>query len=577
MNNRLRSESTSGAPETSTATAQAPGHQTVSTNGGSLLAGAAFFLLSFALLVPGCSTKNSSSDANGPRDSRLVVGTTMHIKRTNLLADYYYNLLARILTHESLVRFDERLNPVPCLATHFECSRDGKTWTFTLAPDAKWHDGKPVTAEDVSFTFQYIAEQNLDSKWISDSIASIDTMADRVVLHLKKPNSRFLVNGGFIVHILPRHIWQPIKDARTADGPEIAVGSGPFILDAFDGPAGYVSFRANRRHRTGPFQLSHADFRIFGNLDVLAMALKKGEVDVFFNYAATFPNPYIEALRQTEHLDFIDADSMGIPALLGFNTRNELTRRLHCRRAIALALDYQRMNRAIMGGKGTIPGPGIIPPPFSFRESYAPWRQDLVEARRLLKEEGFSDNNGDGFLENRKGEKATLSLLARTDLWGDSQLTRLIIHDLAQLGIEVHAQSVDLSTWQTFNRQGRYDLLLFRTTPWGMMMHAGYGSGYFDARTEGSAVCPVRDPNFSALCDEILRETRPGEQENLYRKLQRYYHDTIPAIALCWGKGLYPFSQNWDGFRLNYLEGGLINSLAWRSIRHRAADREKER
>ncbi len=71
-------------------------------------------------------------------------------------------------------------------------------------------------------------------------------------------------------------------------------------------------------------------------------------------------------------------------------------------------------------------------------------------------------------------------------------------------------------------------------------MHAGYGSGYFDARTEGSAVCPVRDPNFSALCDEILRETRPGEQENLYRKLQRYYHDTIRRLRYAGGKGFIP-------------------------------------
>ncbi len=495
----------------------------------------------------------------------------MHVKGTNLLSDYYYNLLARIMTHESLVRFDERMNPVPCLATHFEYTRDGRVWTFELSPEARWHDGKPVTAEDVAFTFRYIAEQNLDSRWISDSIASIETSAHKVVFHLKKPNSRFLVNGGFVIHILPRHIWRNIKDARVAEDSGVGIGSGPFIFDAFDRPSGLLTFRANDKYHGGAPRLRGANFHIFGNLDVLALALKKGEVDAFFNYAATFPAPYVESLRKTRELSFVEADSLGIPALLGFNPKRRLTSRLPFRRAIAFSMDYERINSALMAGRGSIPSPGIVPLPFPIREHYAPWRQDLAESRRLLKAEGLSDINGDGLLEDRDGRKAVLTLLARTDLWGDNPMARLIVHDLAQLGVEVKVQSVDLSTWQTFIRQGRYDLLLFRTTPWGMTMHAGYGSGYFDARTEGSAVCPVADSSFSALCDEILCETRPKELEVLYKKMQRYYGDNLPAIALCWGKGFYPHSQKWKGFRLNHLEGGLINSLTWKDIQRNHA------
>jgi peptide/nickel transport system substrate-binding protein len=337
-----------------------------------------------------------------------------------------------------------------------------------------------------------------------------------------------------------------------------------------------LSFRANTAYHGGAPQLNGARFHIFGNLDVLALALNKGEVDAFFNYAATFPAPYVESLRQTQGLSFVEADSLGIPALLGFNPKSKLTSSLGFRRAIAFAIDYERINHALMAGRGAIPGPGLVPPPFPIRESFAPWRQDPEESRRLLKAEGFSDKNSDGFLMDRKGRKVTLALLVRTDLWGDNQTARLISHDLAQLGIEVKVQSVDLSTWQTFNRQGRYDLLLFRTTPWGMMMHAGYGSGYFDARTEGSAVCPIMDSSFSALCDAILCETKPEELAILYRKMQRYYNDNLPAIALCWGKGVYPHSRDWAGFRLSYLEGGIINSLTWKSIQRNYASPRKD-
>jgi peptide/nickel transport system substrate-binding protein len=551
-----------------------PGSGIEDKDAGSPLIWAALFLICFSLFFSGCSLKDAPSRARPTPDSIIRIGTTMNVKGINLLSDYYYNLLARIMTHESLIRFDEHMNPIPCLATHFECSNDGKVWTFMLSSEARWQDGRPVTAEDVAFTFRYIAEQNLDSRWISDSIESIDASAHKVVFHLKKPNSRFHFNGGFIVHILPRHIWQNIKDARIAEDSRISVGSGPFILDAFDKPSGLLSFRTNGNYHGGAPRMSKAEFHIFGNLDVLALALEKGEADVFFNYAASFPAPYVESLKQSRKLRFIESDSAGIPALLGFNPRRELTGSLRFRRALALAIDYEQINLAIMGGKGAIPGPGIVPLPYPFRESYAPWQQDLEESRRLLKEEGLSDINGDGFLDNREGKKVILQLLARTDLWGDNQIARLIAHDLAGLGIEVNIQSVDLSTWQTFNRQGNYDLLLFRTTAWGMTMHAGYASGYFDSRTEGSAVCPVIDSSFSSLCDQILCETRPKEQEVLYRKIQRYYRDHLPAVALCWGKGIYPYSQEWDGFRLNFLEGGLINSIAWKDIHRRNPIRE---
>ena len=119
----------------------------------------------------------------------------------------------------------------------------------------------------------------------------------------------------------------------------------------------------------------------------------------------------------------------------------------------------------------------------------------------------------------------------------------------------------------TFLKRGDYDMVLFRTTPWGMMMHAGGGSGYFDSRRVGSInMCRLRDPAFAQLCDAILAATDPGMLKTLYHRLQQYYAQQLPAIALCWGRSFFPYATAWRGVQINQLEGGLANRFTWAAL-----------
>jgi peptide/nickel transport system substrate-binding protein len=523
-------------------------------------------LFSFLLLGLGCS-KGADGPKPPPPEPVLRIGTTMVIKQANPVADYYYNILAMIMTHDSLVRFDGALRPIPQLALRFSSDDEGRVWTFDLNPQARWHDGHPVTPEDVKFTFEYLSRHHLSNGWAGHLIETIETEGHRVVFHLKAPHSRFLINAGFVVRILPSHIWRNITDPLKTEDPGLSVGCGPYVLEDFDPAARTVSFRANRDYY-GPLPSpDRIAFKTYGTTDLLALALIKERVDLYYQYAAGMPVPYVEKLTAQPHLACMSTASMGIPAVLGFNLSSPLVETLAVRRAMALAVDYAQLNACLMKGEGLIPRAGLVPPAVFSPGETAPWKQNLAESRALLAGAGWKDRDQDGVLESARGVPAAMTLLVRSDLWGESQVVKLLARDFEKIGVKLRVRSADLSTYLAFLKKGAYDLVLFRTTPWGMMMHAGCGTGYFDGGTrQGLNLCRLKDETFFALCRLILKTTDSGRLKTLYAAVQRYYAEHLPAVALCWGRSYFPYNRKWQGLRINQLEGGLANRFSWRNL-----------
>ena len=106
----------------------------------------------YIFFLGGCGSDKETAFPEKPL--RLRVGNPMLVRQANPLADYSYSIFAMLTTHETLVRFNSAMEPVPQLAKSWESSPDAKQWKFDLTEDALWHDGKPVTAADVKFTFE---------------------------------------------------------------------------------------------------------------------------------------------------------------------------------------------------------------------------------------------------------------------------------------------------------------------------------------------------------------------------------------------------------------------------------------
>lgn len=519
------------------------------------------WLLCFAWVVLACfGCGDSGRPAETGNTSKLCIGTPMQVRQTNLLADYSYGIFAMLATHDTLVRFDEAMQALPCLAESWKASPDGRQWTFQLTRKARWHDGVLVTPEDVRFTYEYMAAHHSASAWINDLITDIRIQGSTIVFNLAKPYSRFLINVGFIIRILPRHVWQGVKDPLKPGNAATTLGCGPFVFEGFDVRTNRLSFQRNPAYHGPAPAVDTLVFFTSQTLDALVLSLGRGEMDLFYKYASGFPPPFLPGLSGKPGVQMIQAPSLAVPAALGFNLNKGPAGNPDFRKALAPALDYARISRSLLGKSGQIPSAGFIPPALEFHKPMPALGFSSQESRRRLEALGYRDTDADGILNDASGNNLIVTLLARSDLEGTDALLPILAHNLRQAGIEIRIERADLSTWITRVDQGRFDLILFRTTPWGMVMDAGGGTGYFDSRRKGGGtLANVVDPVFHRLCDRVLETLDPGITKELYHQIQNYYRDHLPALALCWSQNTYPASARWSGLSVNPLEGGIVN------------------
>lgn len=490
----------------------------------------------------------------------LRVGSPMKVLQANPLADYGYSIFAMLFTHDTLVRFDSAMQPYGQLAESWTVSSDGRRWRFKLRSDAHWHDGRPVETEDVRFTFQYLAAHHGASAWIKELIRKIDIRGREITFELARPCSRFLINGGFIVRILPRHVWRSISNPYQPGNADVTLGCGPFVFNGLEHRSGRLVFDANEKYAGPAPAVRRVEIFLGRTGDALTLSLLRGDIDLFYKYASGFQSSHLPRLEKDRSLQMHYADAMGIPAALGFNLAKPPMSDTAFRRAIAAALDYRRLTRSLLGATGKAPGAGFVPPAFSGDRDSSPLIFNSEKSRSLLERHGLVDADGDG-LRNSPGEgNLVLKLLARSDLEGTDALLPILSYNLNQVGIAVDIERVDLSAWIERVQQQRYDLVLFRTTPWGMMMHAGWATGYFDARRRGGGTLGnVTDPIFYDLSDGLLGTVENAKLKSLRRRVREYYADHLPAVALCWAVNAYPAGGRRQKMVINQIEGGLLN------------------
>ncbi|MDD9313945.1 ABC transporter substrate-binding protein [Cytobacillus firmus] len=157
-----------------------------------------------------------SKDENGLNPYTYVTGYP-GLDLVNLLYDTLFNL-------------DENNKPEPWLVKDFKVSKDGLTYELTLHDNVKWHDGKPLTADDVKFTMEYFIKYP-KSRFTNPlkTIKSIEVSGETgITLNLSQADPNFMIQPLADLPILPQHIWSEVS---TPDDETNALGSGPYILE----------------------------------------------------------------------------------------------------------------------------------------------------------------------------------------------------------------------------------------------------------------------------------------------------------------------------------------------------------
>lgn len=490
-------------------------------------------ILLFLTVWPGCSPKNK----NAASQNRLRIGTVHRVKSKNILFDHVLDTFAMV-SHPPLLALDTRGTIKGLLAEGFTVSDDFTQWTFYIKKDFFWSDGVPVTPEDVTFSVEYIGRHVPSRRWLEKALVHAGVRpGNAVVFTFEKPYTRLDIEFTSFP-IIPRHIWQIVDNPRFYDGPGKYVGCGPLVIDRIDLNAGILLMKKNPSWKGTPPALGGVEIHMFRNRDVLSLALERGDIDTFYKYADTYPYTNIRRLSDTGTFRFSQEKTTGL-TILAFNLRREPAANVHFRQAVALAIDYREINKLITSSYGELPGQGFVPPGMAYYQESPGLKQNLEKARALLVEAG--------------GEIPPLVLLSTP---GHSRLCQLVAGYLGRLGLRVEVKIVESATWISLKEEYRYDITITRTTPWGMLMHAGWGTGYFDARRTGEGVLhTISDPAFLDLCDAILATRDPVKLETYARSLQQYYARNLPAIALIQRVTVTPYNNAFSGWHQDPLFG----------------------
>ena len=501
----------------------------------------------------------------------LRVGVTRdEFKLMNALTRPWYDSANFFgVTHVGLLVYEPDLSIAPCLAEDWEISPDGKSIKFYLVENAKWHDGKLVTAEDVAFTLEYWKEHKLycQGYWLDSYLDHVDVLDDYTVeVVFTEPVAATSLTEAFLGSLIaPKHVWEKVEDPREYDGEDAMIGCGPFIFDRYDKAAETVYLKANRDYFTGKPSVDRIEWRYFRTLDTLLLVLKKGEIDAQLEYYNPVPGVYAASLVKAENVELCVVPDTGTTLHLIFGYRQYPTDVKEFRQAVSYAIDYQAIVDMIAAGYGEVPGKGYTPPAVPGHNPDLPKLEyDPEKAEEILDSAGFVDRDGDGLREAPDGSKLRIPITpyARTYT---IRAAEVISNQLEKVGLDT---SVEILSKEALSKKAwkdrDYHMLIGYATPYGNLV-AGGGATYFVDIPGYYGTCS--DTELVELVEKVTYAKTTNEAHEWTSKVQEYVAREQPAIALIWGDAIYPYrNDRWEGWVPMYGYGSS-NYWSWFNLK----------
>lgn len=429
---------------------------------------------------------------------------------------------------------------------------DGADVTFHLNENAKWHDGEPVTADDVVYTFQLLSSP--DTNWLRQSTAayfegtddngvelsenSIAVKADdehTVTLTLKQQTDPVRVLSTYLrdVKILPKHLLEDIPDDEVdnADFWDHPIGSGPFKFDSqIDGER--IEYVANDDYYLGRPKFDRLVIR-FMDASTLAAALLNGEVDI----TADVSMSDLETVQAAENINVVSVGSYQYQDLC-LNLEDPVFT-LNVRRAINAAIDKQGLVDNLYKGYGEA-AKTILPSTHPYYdENITEDTYDPELAKELLDEEGW-DGSRVFELTVPQGNQAR------------ERSAILIQQDLQKVGIQTEIVSYDFATALQNMRDNNYDLLLMGSA--GKIDPEDGGVSYF---------FHTPDPKFQELWDKQTAGLSFEERKPYLDEFQEYYVEQVPGVVLYFPDRIIYYNDRLSNIPVDDGTDFWINKLSW--------------
>lgn len=489
------------------------------------------------------------------------------------------------LIFSSLIRYDARGLPVPDLADSWGVSQDGTIYNIAIRPNAFWHDGQPVTSEDILFTIDMIKD---DSSFFPADVrelwkkVEIKKLNDRTLQFLlPEPFAPFLDYLTF--GIVPSHLLgtTPAAEMPAASFNLSPIGSGPYKFDQLvveNGQVTGVELTSFENYYGGKPFIEKIVFRYFPTAQAALEAYREGEILAISDVSLDVLNQALATPELSVYTGRLPEMSMVL-----FNLNNPQKTFLQdpkVRKAMLMGLNRQRIVDRLLLGQGIIADGPIFPGTWAFYDGLERVIYDPENAISLLKTNGYGiPASGGNVRADKDGNLLALTLLHPDDAL-HSAIAQTIFENWSQLGIQVTLEAVPYEQLVNERLASRnyeaalVDMNLARTPdpdpyPFWHQSEATSGQNYsqWDNRTA------------SEYLEQARINTDYAVRTRLYRNFQVIFAKELPALPLYYPVYSYAVAQQVLGIQMPPLfdtSDRFLTFQQWYLVTRRALEATNE-
>ncbi|CAH1692857.1 Peptide/nickel transport system substrate-binding protein [Hyphomicrobiales bacterium] len=429
---------------------------------------------------------------------------------------------------EGLVRYDEKLDPQPELATQWSVSEDGLTYTFTLRPNVKWHDGQPFTAEDVKFSLERLKAAHPRGRVTFSSVSAIETPDPQtVVVKLSRP-APFLLTALAASEspIVPAHIYKDV-DASAPAPDRAIIGTGPFIFKEWKRGNSVLLARNPNYWDQGKPYLDEILFRFVPDAAARAAAFEAKEIDIGGD--GVIAAAEIARIKQVPHLLIDEKRSTyeGTHRMLIFNFDTPVLQDRKVRQALSHAIDRKAVNNLIWFGQAVDSPTPISPSLAKFHNpNIKGYAFDPALANKLLDEAGYPKKN-DGY-------RFKLRISANNSI--DPRISFLFQQQLKAVGVDSEIQRGDRAAYlKRIYTDRDFDLTteaLANAFDPTIGVQRVYWSKAFKVGVPFANPGHYSNPEVDTLLEAAAVELNADKRRELFLKFQEVVHNDAASVDL---------------------------------------------
>jgi peptide/nickel transport system substrate-binding protein len=467
----------------------------------------------------------------------------------------------RYLFHDGLIEWAELQSFEPGLAESWEVSEDGLVWTFKIREGVTFHDGTPMTAEDVAWSMNLLMEGLIGPLEIYvtgfEEVVALDPTT--VQITLSEPTALMETARLHYAWILPRSVWEGMTEDEIMEfeDPAAVIGTGPYKLLEYVEDE-YMIMEANEDYYRGKPVIDRIVIQQYATEDAMVQALLAGEVDMINEV----PYTAVQPLQEAENVEVAIMDSLSLDDLVinshANGTQPESLNDPAVRLAMEYAIDKQEIIDVGYAGYGEVASSILVPVMGDWvSPNIQPIPLDPAEANRILDEAGYEDSDGDGIREDSDGNPLEYRLYAE-ELGSAARILEIISGNLAEIGISAPPTLMDGdSLYDLLEPDWDFDMILWG---WGWDPDPDFAVFCFtcDSIADYLSDCGYCNEEYDEIYYEQGVTLDPEERKQLIWEAQEILFEDRPYINLVYPPTIQAYRS--DRFTFTDFAGGeLLN------------------